>query len=218
MGGRGAKSGIKPLDKSAESGIIGIGSDGALEQAKTRDKKIIITDMAIEKAEAPDIPYFTPEQNKKFKELNKEVLRKSMNENDSNEVAFLFNPHTLSYEYELGNTFNVNIFNNPLARDMNRNAKEKDLFLIHNHPSTKNFSYTDIGTLLLNDNIGGMTAVANNGVVNTIYKTPRYDFNRAFSLISDIRSKYPEKLSDKDDIAIVKQFLKGSKNCGIESL
>ncbi len=63
------------LTQGGESGIIGIGSDGALEQAKTRDKKIEITDIAIEKAEAPGIPYFTTEQNQKFKELNKELLR-----------------------------------------------------------------------------------------------------------------------------------------------
>lgn len=36
--------------------------------------------------------------------------------------------------------------------------------------------------------------------------------------LEKMRRKYPEKLSDKDDVAIVKQFLKGSKNCGIESL
>ena len=189
-----------------------------MEQAKTRDKKIDITDIAIDKADAPDIPYFSPEQNRIFKELNKEVLRIAKNENDSDEVAILFDPHTLSYEYELGTTTSVNVFNNPLARDLIRNANENNLFLLHNHPSTKIFSYSDIGVLLMNDKLGGMTAVANNGVVSTVYKTSKYSARQALSVMKDIRSHFPKMLSSSDDIAIVKQFLKVSKTFGIEAL
>lgn len=195
-----------------------IGSDGTLEQAKSRDKKIEITDIAIEKAEAPDIPYFTTEQNQKFKELNKELLRKAKNENDSNEVAFLFDPNTLSFEYEFGDVNSVNVTNNPLARDMLRTSDDKSLFLLHNHPSTKTFSYSDIGVLLSNNSLGGMTAVTNAGVVNTVYKSSRYDFDKAFIFISDLRSLYPSKLSETDDGAIVKQFLKAGRGFGIELL
>lgn len=189
-----------------------------MEQAKSRDKKIEITDVAIEKAEAPDIPYFTTEQNQKFKELNKELLRKAKNENDSNEVAFLFDPNTLSFEYEFGDVNSVNILNNPLARDMFRNAKENNLFLIHNHPSTNSFSYSDIGVLLTNDKLGGMTAVTNTGVVSTIYKTPKYDAEFAVSVMKSIRSSYPKALSGADDKTVVKQFLKISADFGIKSL
>ncbi len=222
MGGRGAKSGAKitekALDKSEKSGIIGVGSDETLEQAKSRDKKIEITDIAIEKTEAPDIPYFTTEQNQKFKELNRELLRKAKNENDSNEVAFLFDPNTLSFEYEFGDVNSVNVTNNPLARDMLRTSDDKSLFLLHNHPSTKTFSYSDIGVLLTYNSLGGMTAVSNAGVVNTVYKSSRYDFDKAFVFISDLRSLYPSKLSETDDGAIVKQFLKAGRDFGIELL
>ncbi len=189
-----------------------------MEQAKTRDKKIEITDIAIEKAEAPDIPYYTAEQNQKFKELNKELLRKAKNENDHNEVAFLFNPNTLSFEYEFGDVNSVNILNNHLARDMIRNAEESNLFLLHNHPSTKTFSYSDIGVLLTNDKISGITAVSNAGVVNTLYKTPKYDAELAISIMKDIRSNYPKILSEADDHAIVKQFLKISERYGVKSV
>ncbi len=222
MGGRGAKSGAKKtekaLDKSGKSGIIGVGSDGTLEQAKTRDKKIEITDIAIEKAEAPDIPYFTTEQNQKFKELNKELLRKAKDENDSNEVAFLFSPNTLSFEYEFGDVNSVNILNNPLARDMLRTSDDKSLFLLHNHPSTKTFSYSDIGVLLKHYKIGGMTAVSNAGVVNTVYKTSKYNAELAISVIKGIRSNYPKILSEADDHAVVKQFLKIGESYGVKSL
>ena len=189
-----------------------------MEQAKTRNKKIAITDMAIEKTNAPDIPYFTPEQNQRFKELNKELLRKAKFENNSNEVAILFDPGSLTYQFSLGGVSSVNIMDNPMARDMIRNAGEKSLFLLHNHPSTKIFSYTDIGVLLTNDSYGGMTAVSNTGVVNTIYKSSRYDRDLAIKTIAKIRSEYPAHLSDSDDIAIVKRFLKARKTCGIEIL
>lgn len=218
MGGRGASSGAKRVDISLKSGIIESGSDGSLEQAKTRDKKIVITDMAIEKVNAPDIPYFTPEQNKRFKELNKELLKKAKNENNSNEVAILYDPVSLTFQTSYGGVSSVNIRDNPMARDMIRNANEKSLFLLHNHPSTKIFSYTDIGVFLTNDSYGGMTAVANNGVVNTIYKTSRYNRNLAISAITKIRAEYPVRLSGSDDINIVKRFLKVGKACGIESL
>ncbi|MGN1109713.1 MAG: minor capsid protein [Oscillospiraceae bacterium] len=206
------------VDKSGESDIIVSGSDGKLEQAKTRDKKIEITDIAVSKAEAPDIPCFTPEQNAKFKELHKDLLKRAKEENDSNEVAYLFDPRTLTHQMEFGTISSVNVFDNPMARDMLRNGEEKGLFLIHNHPSTKSFSYSDIGVLLMNDNLGGMTAIANNGVVSAVYKTSKYDPELALSIMKDIRSKYPKTLSGEDDIAIVKQFLKVSRSCGIEVL
>lgn len=218
MGGRGSSSGAKRVDNSRKSDIMNIGSDGVLEQAKTRDKKIAITDMAIEKVNAPDIPHFSLEQNRKFKELNKELLRIAKLKNDSNEVAILFDSISLTYHTSFGGVSSVNILDNPMAKDMIRNAGEKSLFLLHNHPSTKIFSYTDIGVLLTNDSYGGMTAVANNGVVSAIYKTSRYDRTLALKAIKSIRTNYPKVLSGSDDIEIVKHFLKVSKRCGIESL
>ena len=84
---------------------------------------------------------------------------------------------------EFGSVNSVNVFDNPIARDMLRNGEEKGLFLIHNHPSTKSFSYSDIGVLLMNDNLGGMTAIANNGVVSAVYKTSKYDSELALSIM-----------------------------------
>lgn len=208
----------KGLTTGGGGGIIRVGNGDELKQAKTRDKKIIITDMAIDKANAPDIPFFSPEQNLRFKELNKELLRKAQCENDSNEVAILFDPVSLTYQIAFGGTSSVNILENPMARDMIRNSGENSLFLLHNHPSTKIFSYTDIGVLLTNDSYAGMTAVANTGVVSTIYKTSRYNRNVALRAIKSIRIDYPQVLSGSDDIEIVKRFLKVSASCGVETL
>lgn len=58
-----------------------------LEQAKSRNRKIYITEIAIDKV--PFIQYdgFTDEQSKIMQELAKDVLLLSKEKNDSNEVA-----------------------------------------------------------------------------------------------------------------------------------
>ncbi|MGN1303619.1 MAG: hypothetical protein ACI4YB_01160 [Oscillospiraceae bacterium] len=188
-----------------------------MQQAKTRDSKIIITDVAVSKAEPPAIPYFTQQQNQKFRELHHELLSKSKYENDSNEVAFLFAPNTLKYEYAFGDENSVNIFNNPFALDMFNNSSEKELFLLHNHPTTKIFSYSDIGVLLLHDNIGGITVISNAGKVNVMYKTNNYDFTKAYRALKEIREGYDHKvLSEEEDAEVVRQFLKICDSSGIK--
>ena len=211
--------GNKVLTNGAGDGIIKPEGVANLEQAKTRDKKIDITDVAISKADPPIIPGFTDEQNEEFKRLHHELLRTSKEENDSNEVAFLFNPTTLTYEKELGSERSVNVFANPLAVSMMEHGGEKELYLIHNHPTTKNFSYSDIGTFLMYDNIGGMTAITNSGVVHTIYKNNKYDYDMARNIIREIRSEFPQRvLNEAEDAEVVKRFLKRGSDCGIVSL
>lgn len=58
-----------------------------LKQAKRRDRKVYITDIAIDKV--PYIKYdgFTDERNRIMQELAKDVLLLSKERNDSNEVA-----------------------------------------------------------------------------------------------------------------------------------
>lgn len=207
----------KTLDKSGGSGIMDIGRSDILQQAKTRDTKIAITNVAISKTNPPTIPHFSQQQNQKFKELHRELLTMSMNENDSNEVAFLFNSTTLKHEYEMGGTRSVNIFKNPFALDMLRESSDRELYLLHNHPTTKIFSYSDIGVFLLYDNIGGITVVSNAGKVNVIYKTETFDYEKAYSSLKQIRGEYKnEVLNEEEDAEVVKRFLKVCENCGIK--
>ena len=190
-----------------------------MEQAKTRDKKIEITDIAVSKVNPPLVPYFNEEQNAKFKELHRELLRLSMEENESDEVAFLFNPNLLSFEKQYGGTTSVDILENPFAYEMLRRASEKELFLLHNHPSTKTFSYSDIGVLLRHDNLAGITVVTNTGETHVLYKTDRYDFEKAYETIFGIRNEYNEDVLDEThDAEVVKRFLKVCGSCGIKSL
>ena len=213
---RKAKSG---LDNVAKSGIIKSEGVARLEQAKSRDHKIMINDVSISKATAPLIPGFSNEQNKRLAELHKELLTKSMLENDSNETAFLFNPFDLTYVFQHGVENSVNILENPEAFSMITSGRFSNLFLLHNHPSTKSFSYSDIGVFLLNDSIGGITVITNTGETHCLIKTNKYNFEEAYNVLSDIRRGFNASTpNSEEDAEIVKRFIKSSKKTGIVSL
>ena len=207
-----------PLTNANNRGIMRVGS-GRVEQAKTRDKKIEITDIAISKAAPPLIPGFSDEQNARFKELHQELLRMAKELNDSNEVAFLFDPKAMAYEKAFGGLRNVDIFENPIARDMYRNSSVGELYLLHNHPSTKSFSYSDLGVLLLNENLGGITVVTNLGYTEVLKKTENYNFSIAFDSLKRIRLEYGHTaLTEEQDAEIVKRFIKAGNKFGITLL
>lgn len=213
---RKAKSG---LDNAAKSGIIKSEGVARLEQAKSRDHKIMINDVSISKATAPLVPGFSNEQNKRLAELHKELLTKSMLENDSNETAFLFNPFDLTYVFQHGVENCVNILENPEAFSMITSGRYSNLFLLHNHPSTKSFSYSDIGVFLLNDSIGGITVITNTGETHCLIKTNKYNFEEAYSVLSEIRREFSASTpNSEEDAEIVKRFIKSSKKTGIVSL
>ena len=213
---RKAKSG---LDNAAKSDIIKSEGVAILEQAKSRDHKIMINDVSISKATAPLVPGFSNEQNKRLSELHKELLTKSMLENDSNETAFLFNPFDLTYVFQHGVENCVNILENPEAFSMITSGRYSNLFLLHNHPSTKSFSYSDIGVFLLNDSIGGITVITNTGETHCLIKTNKYNFEEAYSVLSEIRREFSASTpNSEEDAEIVKRFIKSSKKTGIVSL
>lgn len=190
-----------------------------MEQAKSHDHKIFINDVSISKISPPLIPDFSDEQNKRFAELHKELLTKSMLENDSNETAFLFDPADLTYVFQHGTENSVNIFDNPEAFSMIAGGRYSKLFLLHNHPSGKSFSYSDIGVFLLNDSISGITVIANTGEVHCLVKTNKYRFEKAYIVLSGIRGNYAAAVpNSEEDAEIVKLFIKSGKKTGIVSL
>lgn len=187
-----------------------------MEQAKTRDHKITINDIAISKADPPSIPGFTDEQNQKFSDLHKELLKKSMEENDSNETACLFDPISLNYVFQHGGINSVDILDNPEAFSMINSDRYSGLYLLHNHPSTRTFSYADIGVLLLYNNIEGITVITNDGDVQCLVKTNKYSFDKAYKILQSIRREYKSDVPDEqEDAEIVKKFIKNSKKVGI---
>ena len=183
-----------------------------LEQAKKRDHKIIITDIAIDKISQKYIPDLDNIQNQKINSAHRILLTIAKNQNNSNEVAYLIDLNSGETAQKLGSEHAVDIFENPIAVSM---AEHSDsLFLTHNHPSTKDFSYSDLGVFLSNDSFKGISVVSNTGDVHILYKSDKYNFDKAYEAISDIRAQYGE-YNEEVDASIVKDFLKISKSVGI---
>ena len=176
-----------------------------LEQAKKRDHKIEITDIAIDKISKSTVSEFSDIQNKLVDKVHKELLTKSKNCNNSNEVACIFDINSAEKVFHYGTEHSVNIFNNPTAFSMSNCANDNSLFLAHNHPSTQDFSYSDLGVFLMNDSIGGISVVSNSGNVHILYKTDKYDFSLAYECISKIRNSYAT-YNEEIDKTIVKDF------------
>lgn len=200
--------------KSENSDIIKMKEVLGLEQAKKRDHKIYITDVAIDKVSKSNVSVLSKTQNDRIDEFHRVLLQTSKNENDSNEVAYLFDLQTGINSHRLGSEHEVNIFINPDAYAMARNGKDNSLFLAHNHPSTQDFSYSDLGVFLLNDSIGGISVVSNTGGVHILFKSYNYSYDKACEILSEIKNQYND-YNDDIDRAIVKKFVKVCKKAGI---
>ena len=87
--GRTAEKLEKTVENSGESGIMKQEGVNGLEQAKKRDKKIYITEQAINKVDYVQPSDFTPQQALSMQQKNKELLRIAKPKNHSNEVLFI---------------------------------------------------------------------------------------------------------------------------------
>ncbi len=165
------------------------GMDNICGQAKRRDRKIYITDIAIDKV--PFIQYdgFTDEQNKIMQELAKDVLLLSKEKNDSNEVAITCdlgaeNPLG-SFGISLGTEHEVDILADTLSNHIIVSRKSVAVVILHNHPSTQTFSLQDIHFFILHPVIQVIVVVSNQGTVHYLKRDIEYEYNRAFELFRE---------------------------------
>lgn len=186
-----------------------------LEQAKKRDHKIYITDIAINKVPLAKIDGFTEEQNIKLQQKHKELLKISQTENNSNEVASVFGLDFSENEIQMGNENCVKLSSNPIICDMILRSEEKTVFVAHNHPSTQKFSYSDFAVILSNDSVLGISVVTNTGEVHILSKNAEYSYNKSIELLRKIKN---DNKTEKgfDDKKVVDEFLKYSKNVGLK--
>ena len=160
-----------------------------LEQAKRRDRKVYITDIAIDKV--PFIQYdgFTDEQNKIMQELAKDVLLLSKEKNDSNEVAITCdlgaeNPLD-SFGISLGTEHEVDILADTLSNHIIVSRKSVAVVVLHNHPSTQTLSLQDIHFFILHPMIQVIVVVSNQGTVHYLKRDIEYEYIRAFEMFRE---------------------------------
>lgn len=170
-----------------------------LEQAKRRDRKVYIADIAIEKVPFIEYKGFTDEQNRIMRELAQEVLAVAKDENDSNEVAItcdlgVENPLEV-YGVSFGSEHEVDVRSDTLSNHILVSQKSVAVVLLHNHPSTQTFSIQDIQLFIEFSTIEVMVVVSNQGAVHYLKRDIDYDLKQAVNLfqecVEDLRKDSP---------------------------
>lgn len=175
-----------------------------LEQAKRRNRKVYITDIAIEKV--PYIAYrgFDESKCKIMQELAKNVLLLSKEENDSNEVAITcdlgIEDPLEHFGISLGSEHEVDILADTLSNHIIVSQKSVAVVVLHNHPSTQTFSLQDIQFFLQYPMLEVIVVVSNQGTVHYMMRENGYDYRKAFALFKECISAL------KPDSPIMEQY------------
>lgn len=160
-----------------------------LEQAKRRDRKIYITDVAIDKVPLIEYKGFTEIQNKIMKELAQEVLTISKDINESNEVAITCDLGVQdpleNYGIALGNEHEVNVLADTLSNHILVSRESVAVVILHNHPSSQTFSLQDIQFFIEFPMIEVIVVVSNQGTVHYLKRDKDYNLKQAINLFNE---------------------------------
>lgn len=184
----------------------------------------MITDEAINKI--PRIQYrdIPESEYDNLWDLAKNVLKISMEENDSNEVAITYSLSSAKLIKQgekyigvaLGTEHDVDPLSNTTAYHLISSAEECVVIVLHNHPSLSDFSLSDIQFLLKYETVKMMIVVTNLGSISYLVKSKKYNFDKAVALFNEAvdKNNRANNLKDLQDAAAY--FLKNSYNIGID--
>lgn len=199
------------LKPNASNGKISTGSGRSLEQAKKRDHKIFVTDVAIDKVPYMAIPGFNKEQNEYLQQEHKNILRIAKDENNSNEVGVLYNTYTGQRMQKFGTENSLDMDEGTDSAVLRHDALVNELVLLHNHPSTETFSLADIDYFLADVYMGLVSVVTNQGSIYILQKSEKYDYKKSYNILLSLVEKY--SLSQQQLIA--DEFLKICNEGGV---
>lgn len=187
---------------------------GSVSQAKKRDHKVFITDVAIDKVPCVKTREMSEAEALSIQGEHKALLKVAQRQNGSDEVLTVMSLLSGRRVRTLGTEKYVNPSSNPEAVGLMRTSARNEIVYLHNHPSTNRFSMTDIYTFLLYAQIGVMSIVTNQGEVYILHKTRKYDYNKAREIFDTIYMAYlANKVSHNEAVA---RFLKEAAKGGIE--
>lgn len=195
-----------------------------LEMAKKRNHKVMITDEAIRKV--PRIQYKNiPESEYNIiRELAKNVLQISKDENNSNEVAITYSMESKKYiqrgeEYigvALGGEHEVDPMSSTIAYHLITSAKECIVIVLHNHPSLSDFSLSDVKFLLQYASVKMMVVITNLGSISYLVKGKGYVYETAVELFNEAVSMNNEAKNLKDLQRAADYFLRNCYKAGVD--
>ena len=196
----------------------------SLEMAKKRNHKIKITDEAIRKVPRVQYKGIPDNEYDNIRELARQVLQISKDENDSNEVAvtysldnvFLIENGERYIGIALGAEHDVDPLSDATSFHLIRSSADCVVIVLHNHPSLSKFSLSDIQFLLRYVSVKMMVVVTNLGSVSYLVKNLRYNFEEAVLLLNDAVDLNNKANSIKDLQDAADYFLNNCHSVGID--
>lgn len=160
----------------------------------------VITDSSISKVPKVEINGYTSEQNAFIQEQHKELLRYAKDNNNSNEVAFVFRQDLTDRAIVKGTDKKLDI-------TKALRGKGEGLFVMHNHPRNSSLSYDDVLEFFVSDEISTISIVKNNGLVEAATKLPNFDKKKAATTVARAVQKYVKTGTDAEYEKAVKNAL-----------
>ena len=152
----------------------------------------LITDKTIEKVPNVTIREYSAVQCDIIHSEHRELLKYSRDNNNGNEVAFVFRNDLTDRKIFTGTDDSL---------DFGSSLFGSNLFVMHNHPRNSSYSDTDIAFFLSNDTVKSLSIVKNNGKVEVLTKSEKYD---KIQLMNSFKRCYKKHVKTYSDIEIKK--------------
>ena len=191
-------------------------------QSNKRDHKIEITDVAISKVPLVRYKEIPESHYRPLQEVAKMVLETARDDNDCNEVAYIYsldgaNLRNDQGEYlavSLGDEHSVYPESDTDSMHLLRTAGDCILVLVHNHPSLSKISLQDISFMLRYETVKMVVVVTNRGSINYVVKSGKFNWDKA----SDMMIAYGNEYLKNDDLKhrqkVTDDFLSHCHECG----
>lgn len=134
-------------------------------------------------------------------EAHKKLLKYAKNNNNSNEVAFVWDNNFKGYAVQKGQRTNLEFKGEALKKIY----LTKQSWVMHNHPGNSWFSNADIRFFMMTDEVQTLSVVTNQGKIEALTKTASYNKIKA---TAKIRKIYLENGKPTDNEGITKVLQK----------
>ncbi|MBP1546303.1 MAG: hypothetical protein J6A37_06865 [Oscillospiraceae bacterium] len=188
-------------DRSVSSKTVWAERKAAIKE-KSSTHITPITDKSIEKVPNVTISGYTTAQCNTIRAEHRELLKYSRDNNNGNEVAFVFKRGLTDRKEYMGTDDSLNFGNSLFGAD---------LFVMHNHPRNSSYSDTDITFFLSNDAVKSLSIVKNNGNVEVLTKSENYDKMQLINSFKRCYKKHVKTYSDNEINKAVSAFLLQNK-------
>lgn len=187
--------------------------------AKKRDRKIFITDIAIQKIPRLEYRGLTKKENDVLYHVARRVLLIAQDENESNEVAITCDLSKDSPLEELGISYgeehNVDVCADTASNHIIVSAKSCAVVIMHNHPTTQTLSVEDIRFFLHYSSVRIIAVVTNQGNIHYLCKDKDYCYENAKKIYDECVESLNHKSQLKDFYLAGLSFLARCSEAGL---